>query len=94
MRFALNYIKVIDLVGCGNSLAGTIDLLMPWDPGRVVPNLNFLLCTIIAGVGLGLRTIRGATFCLIQLGPKTGEVEERWGDPTVAGRDGQERGWG
>jgi len=48
--------------------------------------------TIIAGVGLGLRTVRGTSFCLIQLGPKTGEVEERWGDPTAAGRDGQERG--
>jgi len=29
---------------------------------------------------------------LFPLGPKTGEVEERWGDPTAAGRDGQERG--
>ena len=48
--------------------------------------------TIIAGVGLGLRTVRGTSFCLIQLGPKTGEAEERWGNPTAAGRDGQERG--
>jgi len=45
-------------------------------------------------VGLGLRTVRGTSFCLIQLGPKTGEVEERWGDPTAAGRAGQERGRG
>jgi hypothetical protein len=43
IRLALSYIMVIDLVGCGNSLAGTIDLLMPWDPGRIVPNLKFLL---------------------------------------------------
>ncbi|KAL0295211.1 UNVERIFIED_CONTAM: hypothetical protein Scaly_3108200 [Sesamum calycinum] len=28
--------------------------------------------TLTAGVGLGLRTVRGTSFCLIQLGPKTG----------------------
>jgi hypothetical protein len=34
------------------------------------------------------------TFCLIQLGPKTEEIKERWGDPTAAGWDGQDRGQG
>ena len=28
--------------------------------------------TLTAGVGLGLRTVRETSFCLIQLGPKTG----------------------
>lgn len=36
--------------------------------------------TITAGVGLGLRTVRGTSFCLIQLGPKTGGKFRRDGE--------------
>jgi hypothetical protein len=38
---------------------------------------------------MGRTTVSGLNF-----EPKTGEVEERWGDPTAAGQDGQERGRG
>ena len=38
--------------------------------------------TITAGVGLGLRTVRGASFCLIQLGPKTGGSLGELGRPS------------
>jgi len=37
--------------------------------------------TMIAGVGLGLRTVRGTSFCLIQLGPKTGGSWGEMGGP-------------
>jgi hypothetical protein len=36
---------------------------------------------MIAGVGLGLRTVRGTSFCLIQLGPKTGGSLGEMGGP-------------
>ena len=38
--------------------------------------------TITAGVGLGLRTVRGTSFCLIQLGPKTGGSLGEMGRPS------------
>lgn len=45
--------------------------------------------TITAGVGLGLRTVRGTSFCLIQLGPKTGGSLGEMGRPSrAAGRGG------
>lgn len=38
--------------------------------------------TITAGVGLGLRTVRETSFCLIQLGPKTGGSLGEMGRPS------------
>ena len=40
--------------------------------------------TITAGVGLGLRTVRETSFCLIQLGPKTGGSLGEMGRPNPA----------
>ena len=49
---------------------------------------------ILAGVGLGLRTVHGTSFCLIQLGPKTGGSWGEMGRPSCcrSGRTGKGAG--